>query len=380
VLDVKAGILTFHYAHHYGAQLQAYALMKAIMRLGVDCEIIDYVRRDTVEGSSLFKKGFSARALLSNANTLINYGKLKKRHARFDSFVRDDMRLSVKHYSSYDELKADAPEYDVYVCGSDQIWNPLIFEEKTFDPAFFADFAKSGKRIAYAPSFGISSIPGNLRDTLKEYLDKFDCLSAREKQGEDIIREIAGRESVTVLDPTLLPGREEWAALASAPDFKDPYLLCYFITDGRKYGEAVKMLSDKYGLPVVSLCGSRRVVPSTRFSVMDAGPKEFLGLFANAGAVCTDSFHGTVFSIIFEKAFVCFESGKKAEKAVNSRLYNILGKLGLLSHIYSHTIDAKEFEKRVEETGMPDYGRVARNLKDEREKSFHYLEAALRGC
>lgn len=377
---MKAGILTFHYAHHYGAQLQAYALMRAIAGLGVDCEIIDYVRKDTVEGSSLFKKGFSARALLSNANTLINYGGLKRRHARFGSFVRDNMRLSGKHYSSYDELKADAPEYDVYVCGSDQIWNPMIFEEKTFDPAFFADFAKSGRRIAYAPSFGISSIPGNLRDTLKEYLDKFDCLSAREKQGEDIIREVAGRESATVLDPTLLPGKEEWAALASTPVFKEPYLLCYFITDGKKYGEAVRIFSGKYKLPVVSLCGSRRVVPSTRHKVMDAGPKEFLGLFANARAVCTDSFHGTVFSIIFEKPFVCFESRQKAEKAVNSRLYNILGKLGLLSHIYSHTMNAMEFEKRVEEAGMPDYRQVAELLGDERDKSFRYLENALRGC
>lgn len=376
---MKAGILTFHYAHHYGAQLQAYALMKAITGLGVDCEIIDYVRRDTIEGSSLFKRGFSAKALLSNANTLINYGKLKKRHVRFDSFVHDNMRLSKKHYSSYGELKADIPEYEVYVCGSDQIWNPVIYEEKTFDPAFFADFAKSGRRVAYAPSFGISSIPENMRDTLKKYLDKFDRLSAREKQGEDIIREIAGRESVTVLDPTLLLKGDEWAAHAAAPVFRKPYLLCYFITDGRKYGEAVKTLSEKYKLPVISLCGSRRVVPSTRSTVMDAGPREFLGLFANASVVCTDSFHGTVFSVIFEKPFFCFESPQKAEKAVNSRLYNILGKLGLLSHIYSHTMGGKEFGRRIDDDGVPDYTQVGGILEGEREKSYRYLEDALRG-
>lgn len=379
-IDMKAGILTFHYAHHYGAQLQAYALMKAITGLGVDCEIIDYVRKDTIEGSSLFKRGFSARALLSNINTLINYGRLKKRHVRFDSFVRNNMRLSKKHYSSYRELSADVPEYDVYICGSDQVWNPMIFEEKTFDPAFFADFSDSGRRIAYAPSFGISSIPENMRDMLKKYLDKFDCLSAREKQGEDIIREITGRESVTVLDPTLLPEKEEWAALAAAPAFREPYLLCYFITDGRKYGETVKTLSGKYKLPVISLCGSRRVVPSTRNIVMDAGPREFLSLFANASVVCTDSFHGTVFSIIFEKTFFCFESPQKAEKAVNSRLYNILGKLGLLSRIYSHNMSMKEFGKRVEDGGIADYEEVGGILKGEREISYRYLEEALQRC
>lgn len=375
---MKAGILTFHHAHHYGAQLQAYALMRAAQKAGTECELINYVRVDTVEGNRLFKKGLSARSILSNANTLLNLGKLRKRYARFESFVHDGMNLSDKFYGSYEQLKNDAPAYDVYICGSDQIWNPLIYKENTFDPAFFADFAKSGRRIAYAPSFGISSIPGDKRELLKKYLDRFEYLSVREKQGEGIIRDIAAREAQTVLDPTLLLDGDDWSAVSAAPGYKEPYILCYFITDARKYGDFVQVLSDRYKLPVVSLCGSRRVVPQTRHTVLDAGPKEFLGLIRNAAAVCTDSFHGTVFSINFKKEFYSFESSQKSEKAVNSRLYSILDRLSLLSRIYSHTMELKDFRNRVDTLYKRiDYAQVDALLEKEREASAKYLKEAL---
>lgn len=393
---MNTGILTFHHAHHYGAQLQAFALMKAIMDQGLDCEIINYVRKDTIEGSSLFKKGMSARSLLTNADTLLNYSKLKKRYDRFEGFINDEMKLSERFYATYDELRTDAPKYDAYVCGSDQIWNPLIFKEKTFDPAFFADFAKSGRRIAYAPSFGISSIPEDKKELLKKYLEKFDCLSVRERQGEKIIRELTGRDSLTVLDPTLLLKGEDWESYSSAPVFHEPYILCYFITKGSKYSKFVQAIQEKYKLPVVSLCGSRRIVPQTRHSVLDAGPKEFLRLFADAAVICTDSFHGTVFSINFKKEFFCFKTtddtkdtkttematgatkAETATKTVNSRLYNILDKLGLLSKMFSHTMDPEEFKRRIrEEAGLIDYHKVHTILQEERDKSMDYLRSSL---
>ena len=375
---MKAGILTFHHAHHYGAQLQAYALMKAVQKAGAECEVINYVRVDTIEGNRLFRKGLSARSLLSNANTLLNLDKLKKRYSRFESFVYKDMNLSDKFYESYEQLKSDTPEYDVYVCGSDQIWNPLIYKENTFDPAFFADFAKSGRRIAYAPSFGIDSIPEDRRELLKHYLDTFECLSVREKQGVNIIRDVAGREALTVLDPTLLLNGGDWSTVSEEPPYAEPYLLCYFITDARKYGSFVQALSEKYKLPVVSLCGSRRVVPQTRHTVLDAGPREFLGLFRNASVVCTDSFHGTVFSINFKKEFYCFESSQNSEKAVNSRLHSILERLGLLSRIYSYKMELKDFRNKVDTFNEPlDYDGVDSKLENEREVSAKYLKDSL---
>ena len=375
---MKIGLITFHHAHHYGAQLQAYALMKAITGMGAECEIINYVRPDTIEGNRLFKKGLSPRAILSNANTLINFRQLKRRYGRFESFVNEDMRLSKKFYRSYEELLKDAPEYDVYVCGSDQVWNPLIFKENTYDPAFFADFAKSGRRIAYAPSFGITEIPEDKREDLRRYLERFDCLSVREKQGEKIIRDVAGRDSVTVLDPTLLLTGDEWDEFSAAPVFKEPYLLCYFISNPGKYSGYIKALSEKYRLRVVSLCGARRVVPQTRHTVLDAGPREFPGLFRNASMVCTNSFHGTVFSITFKKDFYSFASALNSEKTVNSRLYNILEKLGLEARIFSSGMETGDFISRInDEANLIDYTSVYDTLQKEREMSYKYLKDSL---
>jgi hypothetical protein len=247
-----------------------------------------------------------------------------------------------------------------------------------FDPAFFADFARSGRRIAYAPSFGINSIPGDKREELKKYLAKFERLSVREKQGEKIIYDITGRDSVTVLDPTLLLTGDEWGELSSAPAFNEPYILCYFISDARKYSEFVEALTKKYKLPVVSLCGARRVVPQTKHAVLDAGPREFLGLFKNASCVCTDSFHGTVFSINFKKDFLCFESAQKSEKSVNSRLYNILDKLGLVSRIFSHEMDTTAFRSLIHDGIKPiEFAEVDRILGRERELSYEYLKGSL---
>ncbi len=375
---MRTGILTFHYAHHYGAQLQAYALMRAIGLLGFDCEIINYVRKDNIDGSRLFKKGLTPVSMISNMNTLLNYGMLKKRHDRFNSFVRNEMKLSDRFYGSYEGLCDAPPLYDVYVCGSDQIWNPLIFKEKNYDPAFFADFAETGRRVSYAPSFGISTIPEDKREKLSKYLENFDCLSVREKQGENIIREITGRESVTVLDPTLLLNGDQWSKLAVPPENREPYILCYFITDARKYSEYIKVFSEKHGLPVVSLCGSQRVVPQTSRKVLDAGPREFLGLFAGASAVCTDSFHGTVFSINFNKEFYCFDSSSDPTKAVSSRLHNILEMTGLGARLYSIAEGSSGFEKLIGERTEPiDYQKIGQMLQKKREESLQYLKGAL---
>lgn len=376
---IKTGLLTFHSAHHYGAQLQAYALMRAIKNIGAECEIIDYVRPDTTEGKRLFKPGLSVRSLLSNAHTLLHYSSLKKRHERFEGFIKDEMVLSPGSYGTYDELAKDRPVYDAYVCGSDQIWNPLIFKEHTYDPAFFADFAESGRRIAYAPSFGITEIPEDKRAALKAYLERFEALSVREQQGEKIIRDVAGRDSLTVLDPTLLLTGEEWSSLSKAPDQKGPFILSYFISDPGIYSEYIKQLSEKYKLPVVSLCGARRVVPQTSRVVLDAGPREFLGLFRAASLVVTNSFHGTVFSVTFKKEFYSFASAVNSESAVNSRLYNILGKLGLLQRLITPGKDPAAFGRQLcDDAGMIDYEAAYALLEKERDLSYNYLKDSLK--
>jgi len=371
---MKAGLITFHYAFHYGAQLQAYALMKAIEKLGVECEIINYVRPDTDRGNDVFKTGLNPKAFLTNIHTLFNYGAFKRKYDRSESFCKDDMKLSAKKYSYNKELNEQPPQYDVYVCGSDQIWNPLIYAENIYDPAFFMPFAANKKRVAYAPSFGISSIPDDKKEALKNYLSTFSHLSVREKQGEKIIQELSTKPVMTVLDPTLLINGEEWSRIAAAPKNNGEYILCYFVSNASAYLPFIKELSQKYSMPVVTLCGARKGLAGSTF-IYDAGPREFLGLFKNASMICTNSFHGTVFSVNFSKPFFSFTADNNSDKSRNSRQHSILSMLGLLDRIVTPSTsmaDLHDLYKR----GI-DYSKTMGLLEAEREKSLNYLKMAL---
>lgn len=369
---MKVGLITFHYAHHYGAQLQAYALQKAIEKLGHSCEIIDYVRPDTIEGSSLFKKGASPSAMMSNIHTLLHLKSFRRRHRRFCRFVEEQMKLGPKRYASLGELMEDPPEYDCYICGSDQVWNPFIFRPEGLDPAFFMPFAGGKKRIAYAPSFGIESMPEPYAESLREYLSGFSALSARETSGSQIIRSLTGRDAEVVLDPTMLLGEDDWLGVCSESHNKNPYILCYFVSDPAPFTGTIQNIAEKLNLPVITLCGSRKPIPGSKKRVFDAGPREFLSLIRDASFVCTNSFHGMVFSIIFRRDFYCFERSAASNRSVNSRLHSLLAKLELTDRILSAEInDMGNLGSRI------DYARVLDRLEKERERSLDYLKRAL---
>ena len=376
---MKAGLITFHYAHHYGAQLQAYALMKTVQSLGVECEIINYVRPDTETGNRLFKHGIGLRQLLSNIHTLIHYKSFKNRQERYSDFVKEQMSLSAKSYTTFEELVKEPPQYDAYICGSDQIWNPFIYHTGDFDPSFFMPFAGKSRKIAYAPSFGVSSMPEDKKEALKAYLSDFDFLSVREKQGEAIIWDLLKRPSLTVLDPTLLLDASKWAEIAIKPKYDEPYILCYFVSSPSPWFKIIKQISEASKLSIVTLCGSRASIPGSVSTILDAGPREFLGLFQHASMVCTNSFHGTVFSINNKKDFYSFSSFEHNSKTVNSRLHSILGILGLENRMMTSDMADLDVESAVAEHNRRiDYTKVDELLKAERDKSIQYLSDALK--
>jgi hypothetical protein len=346
---MKTGLISFHFAHHYGAQLQAYALMRAIQNVGADCELIDYRLPHTVKTSRLFQGGFSPITVLKNLHTLAHYVPLNLRDKRFRDFVAEYMKVSAKSYSCYRNLLDETPDYDAYICGSDQIWNPFIFESKQFDPSFFLAFAKDRPLVSYAPSFGEAEIPECMHAELTGYLSAFSHISVREKRAADMIKKITGLDAQVTLDPTLLLNGNEWGELARVDKRRKPYTLCYFISDP---GPLAAVATD-IGGQVVQLAGTRRRVFGADELVLSAGPREFLGLFQNADFVLTNSFHGTVFSILFNKPFMC--GSHKPE----SRLGNLLGTLELTS------------------SGDIDYAEVNRRLEAERERSLMFLRTAL---
>ena len=184
---MKAGLVTFYHLHHYGALLQAAATQRALESLGWECETIDYfVNQD----NRILKPPTSLGRAANDAHSALHYRALRRRWLRFEEFAKTHLALTSRRYASWEELRDAGLPYDLLISGSDQIWNPTIFPDGRFDPVFFGTFSPL-RKIAYAPSFGVSHIPEGMEAELKGYLDGFSHLSVRERQGREIVREIA---------------------------------------------------------------------------------------------------------------------------------------------------------------------------------------------
>ena len=365
---MKTGLVTFYHIHHYGALLQAAATQRAVETLGSECEIIDYFVN---QNNDLFRKPTGLGSMAADAHTALHYRALKTRYQRFERFSKDHLHISGHRFESLEELRNAELPYDVILSGSDQIWNPKIFPDGRFDPVFFGAFSEK-RKIAYAPSFGIPKIPEEMVAELKGYLGSFSHLSARETQGSQILREVTGEEFPVVLDPTLLLTAEQWGAMAETPKGypTDGYILCYCINKPGALAPYIRQLAEKTGLPVVQLCGIRQKVYPKAHCILDAGPAEFLALFQNASYVCTNSFHGTVFSVQFQKPFFTAVAPAELAAPERSRTFSILNRLGLTNRVIGKGDTAGLLDEI-------DWEAVAADLAKARESSMAYLRAAL---
>lgn len=372
----KVGIITYHHYYNYGTVLQAYALQKAIESLGdYDSEIIDYRAQNEKKLSLMQLVTLRLRRIgvyikeRKRVYRLKKYGSVfLEKKPFFDDFFKDALKVSNQTYNSYDELKTAKLYYDIYVTGSDQTWSPKI----GLHPAMFLRFAPvSARKIAYAPSIGVTSLKKAESDQINYYLQQYDAVSCRESIGQHVLSNcVKNKDIVNVLDPTFLLTSEDWNKLAISPDIKTPYILCYFIGDRPYYREIAKQLSDSLGIPLFYVPVSWRDVGEGNNLLPQTGPREFLGLIRNARLVLTDSFHGTAFSINYRKSFYSFtkiEGGKSASD--NSRLYDILSKIGLENRLYDSPghIDFSDV----------DYSSTTFKLEELRNQSIAFLQQAL---
>ena len=366
---MKTGLVTFYHIHHYGALLQAYATERAVESLGSECEIINYyVNQD----NSLFRRPTGLGSAAHDAHTALHYGPLKTRYERFERFAGERLHISQHRYESFAELQAAKLPYDLILSGSDQIWNPKIFPNGRFDPVFFGAFSDQ-RKIAYAPSFGIPRIPEEMEEELAGYLGQFSHLSVRERQGQRIVRHITGQGVPAVLDPTLLLDRRQWAEVAEPAPMQGGYILCYCISRPGALAPYIHRLAEETGLPVVQLCGIRQKVHPRAHCVLDAGPAEFLGWFQGASVVCTNSFHGTVFSTQFQKPFFTAVAPAELAEPESSRTFSLLSTLGLTERIIGKGDTAGL-------TDEIDYAAVEQRLERARQGSLDYLRGALTGA
>ena len=389
----RVGIITLHYVDNHGGVLLACGLQNAISRLGYAGEIIDYdptqipsklghlirttARRLTKVPTYLFSPRVTWRRFASGSGRLPSLHPHKSvglRAQRFEDFRHRHIKLTTRRWQSADELKQSPPLFDGYVCGSDQIWNPFMCRPDHvpgFDPSYFLDFAPPGKRITYAPSISVPEIPSDLAGEFVRFVNGIQRLSCRENDGAETIARLSGRGVKWVADPVLLLEAEDWRTVAGSPS-SGRYLLCYFLGAGEGYRAFAKTLARTHGLQVKVISANPDDIEALAAEdVGSIGPAEFLSLIVGAACVCTDSFHGTLFSIIFERPFFVFERpGSTGRESMASRIHSVLGRLGLSAQL-------RGAGDTPPSCLAMDYGEARAKLEAYRAESIDYLREAL---
>lgn len=343
---MKIGIVTLYGNNNYGNKLQNYALQEILKELFPNCEI-----------KTLISSDLRIKTIIKNKiKTILRMNKNSK---RVDNF------LNFNKYIDYDKkiVNIYSPKvqgFDLLIFGSDQIWNTSM-EGKT---KFFAGyFAKKIKKISYAASFGKNDVDNKYKDLYKKSLMNFKALSVREERGKKIIKDLVDRKDVEVLvDPTLLLSKEKWDLVIKKPKMlhSKKYILLYFLGDltyDRK--KSIDEIAIKNKCDVINILDQNSDFYNT-------GPSEFLYLIKNAFAICTDSFHACIFSIIYDKPFIVYER-LGLNYAMNSRIETLLSKFSIENRKYNDVNITQDNLKH-------DYSVAYGILKKEREKSTNFLK------
>ena len=367
---MKIGIITYHCAHNYGAVLQAYALQCYLQEAGHSVTVVNYRPDFLVQPYTLFRwswpVGVSVLQCCRRVAGVVWYGfrflpSRWLRRWRFEHFISGQLNLSPQ-VRRPEEVTALG--FDALVFGSDQIWN--IGNSDGPDPFYFGAFPDfSGVKIAYAASAdGGEEAMLHHADCL-EYIRDYASISARERSLATALHAVVGREVDTVVDPTLLLEPTQWEALATDPG-RRRYVLVYEVLPCSFIVELAEHIARELGLSVVIM--RKDIAPHGRpgQSIDCAAPKEFLGWVQNADYVVTSSFHGTVFSVLNRKPFVCALSGLPAE----NRMLGLLEELGMAGRRCYDAHPPDDYSYAV------DYAPATERIVDLRRKSRDFLRHA----
>lgn len=381
---MKIGIITILKVNNYGAELQAYATQAVLKKLGYDAEIIDYLfykhpkYKKTKASVPLFPFPITCRLKewlypkISAFKSLFNHAAFERREKRFDVFHKENTSLSPTYYSM-DELYSANLNYDVYVTGSDQVWNPGIYS--SIAPYFLTFAPKGKKRIAYASSFGVEHIPDYAISYYKEWLRAYDAIGVREKNALKLVEDIVNVKATLVLDPTLLLTKNDWGKVSKPiiPEIYGDYILLYELTPCSYILDLAYNLSKEKGLRIVRICkdAHKQDKDDNIINIIDAGPAEFLSLFSKASLIITNSFHGTAFSINFQKDFYTVLPLRKKN---NSRQRSLLELFSLTERLIMEGSPLSDVSKM-----NIDYTYANQRLNEERNKSIHYLQQTIDG-
>lgn len=350
----KAAVLTWCYDNgktNYGQILQCYAMQEMVRRLGYDVKVIRYRK----EARGRRRAGRESMLWLDDLHELIYRlktveGKVDVRIMRFIRFIGKHISMSEQCYTK-EQVEAACRDCDVLFCGSDQIWNPLWF-----DDVYALNFGRDDqKRIAYAPS-GVLAENEEAEKVYREiggYLRRFDWVAVRERKSVDILKKYTDKQVTDTVDPTLLLSREEWDRVAAGRQTREPYIFCYSLGRLRPNKMLVKRVMAKHGARRVLFITSGHYERESQLEkggcfipFKTVGPSEFLALIRDAEAVCTDSFHGLTMSMVYQRQFYIFERNDPDISLWASmiRQENLLEKVGISGRIIRNVVDVETME------------------------------------
>lgn len=375
----KVGIITFHASHNCGSFMQSYALQTFLNKSGYSNEIINFSNVGQRELYSAKFKNSNLKNIIKNLILLPHRDILQATYSNYNSFIKNNLKLSPKEFHNNTELRSASFPYNSYISGSDQIWNITIADS---DDVYFLDFVKNGRKIAYAPSFGAKNIANYTTphgyNKYKSLLSSYDSLSIRENNGQKWLKEILGKDVPVVLDPTLLLERKDYANLEQSFDSKlqkNKYIFYYSPSYDRKINHLVKKIAKKYHLKVVAwnpksfylkgMSCSGFYLPKVQ------NPGVYLSLIKNSAMVITTSFHGTIFSTIYRKKFWTIKNGGMFGD--DDRVKTLVNQLRI-----SERLIPIQFDDTFDYLQLPDYSNYNQELPKLREKSIDFLLGALK--
>ncbi|WP_043931163.1 polysaccharide pyruvyl transferase family protein [Bacillus sp. EB01] len=354
---MKIGTLTYHQANNYGAVLQAYALQKYLAKQGFQTEIINYRPKSHLVSQNFKKENVVRKKIkkILNFKTFIN-NRIKSK--RFTSFRKSYFNISNTIFIGDEQILKSKPKYDAYIVGSDQVWNTEISNKSK---AYFFHFVSEGKKISYAASLGKQE-PNELeRQYFTSFLPYFDAISVRERSLKDHLKENFNINAEHVLDPVFLLDKEEWFKIARKTNLPQNFVLCYMMEYSEDLIEHTKQIALEKKCTAIFISPSHQNFNGKK--IESFGPAEFIYALARASYICTNSFHGTAFSLIFQKDFSIVKHSK-----LNSRISSLIESVGLGSRF----LDSKHFSN--EEINYP---LVQKRLFDQVNESKSFLKRHL---
>ena len=367
-MTMKIDIITFHNTSNFGATLQCCAMSRYLQQLGHEVEIINYLPQYVLKKKSVFKyfkRPKTAAQLVKSTIVGTAYAmraaKIIGKDRKYENFISKNLKLT-KPYHTFEELLQNPPTADLYLCGSDQIWNSVLTGGQ-LDEAFFLEFAK-GRKVSYGVSLGELDVEAN-KEKLRDMTLDFEALSVRERTSSYVLSEVLERPVEQVLDCTLLLEKQDYSTMESElQSTKKPYLLLYNIHQSVTTTGIAKEEAKKRNLQIIDISPNPLVKINGTDHLVNIGPAEFLSLFRHASYVVTNSFHGTVFSVIYEKPFVTVPHSVRS-----SRMTELMEALQIK--------DRLAYEYGYEDPGEIDYVAVKHRLDELRAQSFRYIDRCL---